>query len=178
MRFTYKASNSYISKKISRLKGKYRIGPHDHEVLSIIFGSLLGDAHGEKRQSGTGTRITFYQESSHIEYMLFIHKLLSGLGYCNTRVPVIGTRLGSGAIWIMDDGGKVGKALKFSSHFFAYEDCLKLVNALNVNFSIKSSIQSAGTENQHIIYVHKESMNKLREIVNPYMVKNMRYKID
>lgn len=215
-------SDPYPFEKVSRLKGKYRIGPHNHDVLSIIFGSLLGDAHGEKKQMGTGTRITFYQESSHVEYMLYIHKLLCGLGYCNPKVPVMGTRLGTGgkvrktvrfstwtytsfnwihelwyvngtkcvpncinayltplalAIWIMDDGGKVGKGLKFSTDSFAYKDCLILVNALNENFGIKSSIQSAGAGNQYIIYVLKESMDKLKEIVNPYMVNDMRYKI-
>ena len=215
--------HAYPFEKISRLNGKYRIGPHNHDVLSIIFGSLLGDAHGEKKQINTGTRITFYQESSHIEYMLYMHKLLCGLGYCNPKVPVIRTRLGGGgkvrkivrfstwtytsfnwihelwyindtkrvpnciniyltplalAIWIMDDGSKVGKGLKFSTNSFAYKDCLKLVNALYENFGIKSSIQSAGANNQHIICVLKESIDKLKEIVNPYMVKDMRYKID
>jgi ubiquinol-cytochrome c reductase cytochrome b subunit len=63
--------------KQSRLKAIYRIGPHNKDVLSIIFGSLLGDGHAEKRQSGKGTRITFYQEHSHIEYMFYLHKLLS-----------------------------------------------------------------------------------------------------
>jgi len=34
-----------ISKKI---RGMYRIGPHNIDILSIIYGSLLGDAHAEK----------------------------------------------------------------------------------------------------------------------------------
>ena len=208
------------------LEGKDRILPHNHDVQSIIFGSLLGDAQVEKRQSGTGTdtgtRITFYQESFHTEYVLFKHELLSGLRYCNHKVPLIGTTLERGgkviktvrfstctytslnwihelwyvngtkrvpncinayltplalAIWIMDAGVKVGKRLKFSTNSFGYEDCLKLVNALYVNFGIKSSIQYAMAKNQHIIYVWKKSMYKLRETVNPYMVKYMRYKI-
>jgi hypothetical protein len=53
----------------------------------------------------------------------------------------------------MDDGSKVGKALKFSTNSFTYEDCLILVNALNKNFGIKSTVQSAGSKNQYIIYV-------------------------
>ncbi len=209
--------------QVSRLKAKHRIGPHDNDVLCIIFGSLLGDAHGEKRESGTGTRITFYQESFHVEYLLYLHRLLSSRGYCNPKVPEIATRLGVGgkvrktirfatwtytsfnwihelwyrdgskrvpdsislyltplalAIWIMDDGSKVNKGLKFCTNSYTYEDCLKLVNVLYKNFSIKSSIQSAGAENQYIIYVWKESMDKLREIVNPYIIREMRYKID
>jgi ubiquinol-cytochrome c reductase cytochrome b subunit len=60
--------------KFNRLKGIYRIGPHNKDILSIIFGSLLGDGHAEKRLTGLGTRITFFQEGSHIEYILFYIK--------------------------------------------------------------------------------------------------------
>lgn len=214
---------SSIPPKIIRVKGKYRIGPHDKDLLCIIFGSLLGDAHGEKREDNGGTRIAFYQESSHIEYMLYLHNILHNLGYCSSGSPAIGTRLGSGgkvrktvrfatwtytsfnwihelwyangikrvpdcidlyltplalAIWIMDDGAKVGKGLKFSTNSYSYGDCLKLVNALANNFNIKSTIQSAGVKDQHIIYIWKESMDNLRNIVSPYMIKEMRYKID
>jgi hypothetical protein len=53
----------------------------------------------------------------------------------------------------MDDGAKVGKGLKFSSNSFTYEECLRLVNALDNNFNLKASVQSAGAENQYIIYI-------------------------
>jgi hypothetical protein len=101
--------------EIVKTKAINRIGPHNKEVLSIIFGSLLGDGHAEKRLTGVpcgvpcgeGTRITFYQESSHIEYLLYLHSLLSNLGYCNTKIPIIGTRLGF--------GGKVRKTIRFAT---------------------------------------------------------------
>ena len=44
--------------KVSRLRGIYRIGSHNIDLLSIIFGCLLSDAHAEKRLLGTGTIIT------------------------------------------------------------------------------------------------------------------------
>jgi hypothetical protein len=53
----------------------------------------------------------------------------------------------------MDDGAKVGQGLKFSTNSFSYNDCLILVKALNSNFNIKASIQSAGTKDQYIIYI-------------------------
>jgi ubiquinol-cytochrome c reductase cytochrome b subunit len=88
-----------------KIKGMYRIGPHNLEVLSIIYGSLLGDAHAEKRVSGLGTRITFYQESTHIKYILYLHKILSKAGYSNEKLPVITNRLGL--------GGKIRKICRF-----------------------------------------------------------------
>jgi ubiquinol-cytochrome c reductase cytochrome b subunit len=93
--------------RTSRLRGIYRIGPHNKDVLSIIFGSLLGDAHAEKRLNGMGTRISFFQEDSHVEYIFFLHKLLSEYGYCNSKKPVIGRRLGS--------KGKLRKIVRFTT---------------------------------------------------------------
>jgi ubiquinol-cytochrome c reductase cytochrome b subunit len=57
-----------ISKNL--IKGIKRIGPHDKVVYSVIFGSLLGDAHAERRNGGVGTRISFQQEDIHVSYLL------------------------------------------------------------------------------------------------------------
>jgi ubiquinol-cytochrome c reductase cytochrome b subunit len=91
--------------KISKLKGIYRIGPHNKDVISIIFGSLLGDAYAEKRFFKLGTRFSFSQEASHVKYLMFLHKFFSELGYCNPKLPVITTRLGN--------KGKVRKVARF-----------------------------------------------------------------
>jgi hypothetical protein len=53
----------------------------------------------------------------------------------------------------MEDGAKVGKGLKFSTNSFSYKECLIIVKALSDNFNIKASIQSAGSNNQYIIYI-------------------------
>jgi len=45
---------------LKRLQGRHRIGPHSQEVLSIIYGTLLGDAHLEQREKNV--RISFQQE--------------------------------------------------------------------------------------------------------------------
>jgi ubiquinol-cytochrome c reductase cytochrome b subunit len=208
--------------KVNRLKGIYRIGPHNKEIISVIFGSLLGNGHGEKRLLGLGTRFSFYQEASHVNYLMFLHKLFSELGYCNFKLPVITTRLGSKgkirkvarfstwtytsfnwiyelwydnkikyvpecidqyltplalAIWIMEDGAKVGKTFKLCTNSFSYNDCLLLIKALNNNFNIKASIQSAGNQDQYLIYIWKESMTDLIKIVSPYIIPEMKYKL-
>ena len=81
------------------------------------------------------------------------------------------------AIWIMDDGGKVGNGLKLSTNSFTYLDCTLLVKVLYENFHLKSSIQSAGKDNQYIIYIWKESIPLLRQIVLPYVHPSMKYKL-
>jgi hypothetical protein len=82
------------TEKKNKIKGIKRIGPHDISIYSIIFGSLLGDAYGEQRKGGVGTRISFYQESTHVTYLLWLHNQLASKGYCNESIPVITTRLG------------------------------------------------------------------------------------
>jgi len=78
----------------------------------------------------------------------------------------------------MDDGAKVGKGLKFTTNSFTYNECLILIKALNDNFNVKASIQLAGNKNQYIIYIWKESMDNLRNIVSPYIIPEMKYKIN
>nr|YP_010846127.1 LAGLIDADG homing endonuclease [Cyathus pallidus]WEV87314.1 LAGLIDADG homing endonuclease [Cyathus pallidus] len=219
-----KINNSKIQIKnpqIVKIRALQRIGPHNKNILSIIFGSLLGDGYAEQRNKGT--RINFYQEGSHTSYLLWLHNYLAELGYCSTQIPLINTRLGQKgivrkilrfrtwtytsfnwvhelwyinghkkvpsnigdfltplalAIWIMDDGGKVSSGFKFSTNSFSYSDCLLLVKVLYDNFKLKASVQSAGKENQYIIYIWKESMPLLREIVLPYVHPSMKYKLE
>src|ERR1700728_180768 len=56
--------------KLLRIRADKRIGPHNFDILSIIFGSLLGDGYAERRIKGNGTRISFYQEGSHLSYII------------------------------------------------------------------------------------------------------------
>ena len=81
------------------------------------------------------------------------------------------------AIWIMDVGSKAGSGLKLSTNCFTYLDCVLLTKVLYDNFNIKSTIQSAGKDNQYHIYIWKESMPLLREIVLPYVHPSMKYKL-
>jgi ubiquinol-cytochrome c reductase cytochrome b subunit len=81
------------------------------------------------------------------------------------------------AIWIMDDGAKVGSGLKFATNSYIHNDCKILVKVLKDNFNLKASIQSAGAKDQYIIYIWKESTEDLRNIVSPYIIPEMKYKL-
>ena len=43
-------------------------------------------------KDGNGSRFCFYQEKSHGEYLLWLHKTLSQLGYCKSEIPNINSR--------------------------------------------------------------------------------------
>ena len=79
----------------------------------------------------------------------------------------------------MDDGSKVGEGLKLCTNSFSFSDCNLLVKLLYDNFNLKANVQSAGAKNkeQYVIYIWKESMPLLREIVGPYVHSSMKYKI-
>lgn len=60
-------------------KSYNRIGPHLEKMISIIFGTLLGDSYAERREYETlkgtvkgGTRICFQQENSNMEKLMHI----------------------------------------------------------------------------------------------------------
>jgi len=73
------------------VKAKNRVGPHSQGILSIIIGSLLGDAYAEQREGNT--RIAFHQEKSHQEYAHWLHGEIASRGYCNPVVPEAKTRV-------------------------------------------------------------------------------------
>ena len=85
-----------------------RIGPHNYDVLSILIGSLLGDAYAERH--GHGTRFCFQQEHLNNPYLLWFHNYLSELGYCTTTIPILTTRLGK--------GGKLRYISRFKTYTF------------------------------------------------------------
>lgn len=79
----------------------------DSTIIEIIYATLLGDGQAEKRKNGKGTRISFYQENSHEDYLMYLHSLIANLGYCNTKKPKIETRLGN--------KGKIRKIIRFTT---------------------------------------------------------------
>ncbi|KAG0122317.1 homing endonuclease [Tuber indicum] len=146
----------------NRIKGIERIGPHSKDIVSIIFGSLLGDAHAEKRKNGN--------EATHVKYLSWMHNQFAIAGYCNPVIPKIGQRLGkNNKVRQISIGNyltpKVSKGLKLCTNSYSYSDCLLLVQVLHSNFGLKATIQST------------ESMDKLRNIVDPFIIPEMKYKI-
>lgn len=91
--YLYKLNSSlsglpFSSPKVLSLN---RIGPHNHEILCILMGSLLGD--GTMERDGNGSRFVFYQKGEHIEYIIWLHKKLLEFGYCRENIPKIQSRL-------------------------------------------------------------------------------------
>lgn len=70
----------------TKTPSKNRIGPHNVDVVSVIVGSLLGDAYGYKRTS-EGVRLCFRQSIIHKDYLFLLYNLFFSRGYCSSLTP-------------------------------------------------------------------------------------------
>ena len=71
---------------------KQRIGPHNIDILSIFYGTLLGDSSLEMRFNNV--RLSFQQESINCEYLIWLWSYLSKRNYCSSNKPKLLWRLG------------------------------------------------------------------------------------
>lgn len=80
----------------SKVPSTKRIGPHNHDILCLLIGSLLGD--GTMERDGNGSRFCFYQKGEHIEYIIWLHSILLKHGYCKENIPQIQSRVINGKL--------------------------------------------------------------------------------
>lgn len=78
--------------RIKRIQSNQRIGPHNYDILTIMFGTLLGDGHLEKRNLNGGTRLKLTQCNANVEYLRFFHNFFAIRGYCNPKLPSLTVR--------------------------------------------------------------------------------------
>jgi len=82
------------------------------------------------------------------------------------------------AVWIMDDGtNELGhsKCLRINTQCFSLEDQLRLIKILREKFGIITTLNR--DKDRFRLRVKKESMEKLIGLIEPYIIKEMYYKI-
>ena len=81
------------------------------------------------------------------------------------------------AVWLMDDGYKRNDcdALRLSTDCFSYEEQKILQQCLERNFDINSRIHKKG--NTWNIYIPETEMKTVRNILTPYIIPTMNYKL-
>ena len=80
------------------------------------------------------------------------------------------------AIWIMDDGGKSGSGVKISTEGFCLEGVTRLQKVILEKYDINCTIQRH--KEKYILYFPKSSLKTLSEIIKPYMIPDMYYKLN
>ena len=81
------------------------------------------------------------------------------------------------AVWIMDDGCWVSSGVRIATNSFKLEEVEILNNVLKSKYNLETTIQNIWLQNQYSIYIKKESVNNLRNIVGPYIHSSMLYKL-
>jgi hypothetical protein len=66
---------------------------HNIDVLSLLFGSLLGDSRAECRNKKS-IRFILQQENTNMEYLFWYHRFLSNRNYCSEKEPKKYKRIG------------------------------------------------------------------------------------
>jgi hypothetical protein len=83
------------------------------------------------------------------------------------------------AHWIMQDGSyQKGQGIFIATNSFTYEDCKFLTLILSNKFNLKTSVIKTGKPDQWRISIWKNSLPRLVELVEPYFIPEMKYKIN
>jgi hypothetical protein len=129
----------------------------------------------DRRTDKTYRSVRFYTKT--------VLKSFRGLFYCG-RQKVVPSGLKelldplALAVWFMDDGGRgarTPKGLVINTSGFAAEEQGVLRSLLAEKFGVRTSIHRVGKGFQ--LYVRAESFSRFAELVSPYLVAEMRYKI-
>ena len=208
---------------ISNIRAINRIGPHNEDVISVIIGSILGDAYCNKR-SGEGVRICYRQSIIHRDYLFWLYNFLYNRGYTSNLQPRQYTRIIRSkegkvyygyefntftfrsfswihnifyingkkvipkniseyltplalAVWIMDDGGWTNSGVRISTNNFELKEVELLNDVLKSKYNLETTIQKIWIKDQYSIYIKKQSVPNLRNIIGPFIHTSMLYKL-
>jgi heme/copper-type cytochrome/quinol oxidase subunit 2 len=106
----------------------------------------------------------------------WIHKLFykKGLKYINPNLELYLTPLAL-AVLIMDDGCWTGYGVRIATNCFKLDGVKLLANMLVKLYGLNYTIQNIN--GHYSIYITKDSIPKLRNIVLPYVIPSMKYKL-
>lgn len=94
-------------------------------------------------------------------------------------VGILLTHPKSLAVWFMDDGTcdrRQGSVL-FETQSFRPDDLERLQAVLSDNFGIRSAVHRSGVRRGSRLYVTVAEARKLAEIIEPYVLPELRYKL-
>lgn len=81
------------------------------------------------------------------------------------------------AVWIMDDGCWVNSGIRIATNSFQLKELELIREVLKSKYNLETTIQKLSNKNLYSLYIKKESINNIREILLPYMHSSMYYKL-
>ena len=177
------------------------------EQNGLVIGSMLGDGYLVKTTSGYafrvnhGLRQTDYVNWKHKKLIDFVNSKPRQSGstyyfrtishpkfvelrklFYKDRTKVIPKKFLETyldpfvlAVWIMDDGSRDGRQLRINTQCFSSEEHVILQNVLRAKLGIETTLNR--DKKQLRLRVREKSMQTLRNLVMPYIIPSMLYKL-
>lgn len=79
------------------------------------------------------------------------------------------------AVWLMDDGAADYAGVTFQTHSFTREETDRLAAALRAEHGLRVTVRA--NRGSWIVYVAAASMPRLRDLVDPYVLPELEYKL-
>lgn len=81
------------------------------------------------------------------------------------------------AILFMNSGSKLDNRAIITINCFSYEEICFLCEVLKIKFNITATTNKNVQNNRYIIYIHESSMLQFSQIIKPYMIPSLYYKL-
>ena len=84
------------------------------------------------------------------------------------------------AYWIMSDGVSNKYGLRICTDSYTLKEVVLLINILKIKFDLNCTLHTIISEKGSKlfrIYIRSESMDKLKKLVNPYIISFSKYKL-
>lgn len=78
---------------------------------------------------------------------------------------------------IQGDGGFKSKGISLCTDLYTLQDVVRLMNVLIIRYELKCTIHKASNGKGYRIYISRSSVGKVTEIVLPYLIPSMYYKV-
>ncbi len=202
-----------------KVKARNRIGPHNVETFSVIFGSLLGN--GKMKRLVEGSMLVVRETNK--DYAQWLYIFFFNRGYTSNLQPRQYTRTIQNkekvyygyefntftfsslnwihkmfynkgkkvmplniyeyltplalAVWIMDDGSWTNYGIRIASNSFKLKEVELLQDILKSKYNLETTIQKIYILDQYSIYIKKQSVDNLKNIVGPYIHFSMLHKL-
>ena len=79
------------------------------------------------------------------------------------------------AVWIMDDGSRDGRQLRINTQCFSREEQIFIQYVLRAKLGIETTLNR--DKDQLRLRIGAKSMERLRELIEPYIIPSMLYKL-
>lgn len=79
------------------------------------------------------------------------------------------------SVWIMDDGSRDGRQLRFNTQSFSKQENKKLIDILEAKLGITATLNR--DKNLFRLCVSADSMPRVRHMTAPFIISSMRYKL-